>query len=54
MFRKTLRLDRSLEGLNRLIETFMKSRDIIRSRHSKVIAKWRLFPPEIVYGSNTV
>lgn len=50
MVRKTLRFDRSLESLNRLIDAFMKSRDKIRSRHSKIIAKWRLFPPEIIYA----
>jgi benzoyl-CoA reductase/2-hydroxyglutaryl-CoA dehydratase subunit BcrC/BadD/HgdB len=50
MFRKTLRLDRSLASLNRLIDAFTESRDRIRSHHGKVIAKWRLFPPEIIYA----
>ncbi len=43
-------LDRRLASFNRLWQMFMESESRIQKSGGKVVAKWRLFPPEIIYA----
>lgn len=45
-----IRLDKSLKSFNRLWSMFIESANRAKNNKSRVIAKWRLFPPEIIYA----
>lgn len=51
---RKVRFDKSLGSFNRLWSTFKGTKDRIEKSESKVVAKWRLFPPEIVYALGAV
>ncbi|WP_455368692.1 2-hydroxyacyl-CoA dehydratase family protein [[Eubacterium] cellulosolvens] len=43
-----------LENFNKIWKLFIESSDRIKSSKKKVIAKWKLIPPEIIYALETV
>jgi len=45
-----IRLDKSIKSFNKLWNMLSESKDRIEKSRSRVVAKWRLFPPEIIYA----
>jgi len=45
-----IRFDKSLKSFTNLWNMFIESTNRVEENRSKIIAKWRLFPPEIIYA----